>query len=40
MRVLIAATPRFSEEAAPLRLLRTLADQPVAGRGPVPLSWL
>jgi hypothetical protein len=39
-RVVIATTPRFSEEAGPLRILRTLADGPVARRGPVPLSWL
>ena len=37
-RVVIAATPRFSEEAGPLRILRTLADRP--GAGAVPLSWL
>ena len=40
LRVVIAATPRFSEEADPLRILRTLADRPVAGGGRVPLSWL
>ena len=37
-RVVIAATPRFSEEAGPLRILRTLANRP--GAGAVPLSWL
>ena len=37
-RVVIAATPRFSEEAGPLRILRTLANRPAAGA--VPLSWL
>ncbi len=37
-RVVIAATPRFSEEAGRLRILRTLADRP--GAGAVPLSWL
>jgi hypothetical protein len=39
-RVVIAATPRFSEEAGPLRVLRALAHGPVAGPGRVPLSWL
>jgi hypothetical protein len=39
-RVVIATTPRFSEEAGPLRILGTLADGTVAGAGPVPLSWL
>jgi len=40
LRVVIAATPRFSEESTPLRILRTLADGPVAGPRRVPLSWL
>jgi hypothetical protein len=37
-RVVIAATPRFSEEAGPLHILRILANRP--GAGAVPLSWL
>jgi hypothetical protein len=39
-RVVIAATPRFSEESAPLRILRALAERPAAGPRAVPLSWL
>jgi hypothetical protein len=39
-RVVIAATPRFSEESGPLRILRALANGPVAGPRRVPLSWL
>ena len=37
-RIVVAATPRFSEEAGPLRILRALADRPAGGH--VPLSWL